>query len=96
MRYVSQFFLPHERLRANFRRILHAEGHRIATPAWVDPHLGDQAEREVWGRHPDASDLLPIRYQNLRPDPLNRFWPLMERYESIGYLPDTNLLRRKR
>ena len=44
---------------ANLRRILHADCHRIAALAGVDPHQGDQAEREVAERRPCASDRPP-------------------------------------
>ena len=40
--------------RANLRRILHVGSHRIVAPAGVDPHQGNQAEREFAGRHPDT------------------------------------------
>ena len=56
---IRDDFRPMGGFRTNLRRILHADGHRIAAPAGVNPHRGHQAGREVAGRHPGASGRHP-------------------------------------
>ena len=43
---IRDDFRPAGGFRVNLRRILHADGHRIAAPAGVAPHRGHQAERQ--------------------------------------------------